>query len=221
MTIKSRDIPIIKANSYKQSDLLRDSYSVLTFVTLLFLFLVLYFVQATPIFAADNTASSSPSLDYRIGPEDVLDISVWKEPDLHKEVLVRPDGGVTFPLAGDIMAAKKTPQQLQDEITKKIKKYIPDAVVTVSVVKLTGFRIYVNGKVNKPGQYTIGRYLDVLQALTLAGGLTPYASSKEIKILRRENGKEVTYHFNYKEVKNGENLGQNIQLKNDDVVVVP
>ena len=133
----------------------------------------------------------------------------------------RPDGGITFPLAGDVMAANKTPQELQNDIAVKLKKYIPDAVVTVSVTKLTGFRIYVNGKVKNPGQFVIGRYVDVLQALTLAGGLTPYASEKEIKILRRENGKVVTYGFNYKEVKNGEHLEQNIELQNDDVVVVP
>jgi len=171
---------------------------------------------------ADSTSSvaGKPRV-YKIGPEDVLQISVWKEPELEREVLVRPDGGITFPLAGDIMAAGRTPSELQAEIKSRIKKYIPDAVVTVSVTKLTGLRIYVIGKVKKPGQFTIGRYVDVLQALTLAGGLDPYASQKEIKVLRKENGKEVVFPFNYKAVKNGEDLDQNISLQNDDVVVVP
>lgn len=168
--------------------------------------------------AEDQTTSAR---GYKIGPEDVLQISVWKEPELQREVLVRPDGGITFPLAGDIIAAGKKPSELQEEIKNRIKKYIPDAVVTVSVTKLTGFRIYVIGKVKNPGQFVIGRYVDVLQALTLAGGVTPYASQSNIKVLRRRNGKEIVFPFNYNDVKNGENLSQNINLLNDDVVVVP
>lgn len=166
-----------------------------------------------------NEAVQTPS--YKIGPEDVLQISVWKEPELDREVLVRPDGGITFPLAGDIMAAGRSPAELQDDITARIHKYIPDAVVTVSVTKLTGFRIYVIGKVKNPGQFVIGRYVDVLQALTLAGGVNPYADTDDIKVLRRVNGKEVTFPFNYKNVKKGRSLHQNITLHNDDVVVVP
>lgn len=173
------------------------------------------------------TAGDSPvrkgdvSREYRIGPEDVLEISVWKEEELQREVLVRPDGGISFPLAGDVQAAGRTPEELQAAISQKLKKYIPDAVVTVSVTKLTGHRIYVVGKVNNPGQFTVGRYVDVLQALTLAGGLTPYASEESIKILRRKNGKEVVYPFDYDAVKSGDALDQNIVLQNDDVVVVP
>jgi polysaccharide export outer membrane protein len=189
----------------------------------LFLIVILFLCSMVTGLAQAEEASESTdnTRSYRIGPEDVLRISVWKEPDLEREVLVRPDGGITFPLAGDIIAAGKTPAGLQAEITARIQKYIPDAVVTVSVIKLTGFRIYVIGKVNKPGQYTIGRYVDVLQALTLAGGVNPYAAEKEIKVLRRKNGKEIVFPFNYKAVKNGENLEQNIALQNDDVVVVP
>lgn len=168
---------------------------------------------------AENSSNSVRG--YRIGPEDVLQISVWKEPELQREVLVRPDGGITFPLAGDIIAAGKQPSELQEEIKNRIKKYIPDAVVTVSVTKLTGFRIYVIGKVKNPGQFVIGRYVDVLQALTLAGGVNPYAAQGDIKVLRRRDGKEIVFPFNYNEVKNGENLSQNISLQNDDVVVVP
>lgn len=189
---------------------------------LLLLLLAFSLLMPAWVQAADSkTGSSNNARGYRIGPEDVLQIHVWKEPELQKEVLVRPDGGITFPLAGDIIAAGKEPAELQEEIKKRIQKYIPDAVVTVSVTKLTGFRIYVIGKVKNPGQFVIGRYVDVLQALTLAGGVNPYASQSEIKVLRRRDGKEIVFPFNYKEVKNGENLSQNISLQNDDVVVVP
>lgn len=170
---------------------------------------------------AETFNEGSVTQSYRIGPEDVLQISVWKEAELDREVLVRPDGGISFPLAGDVMAAGRTPAELQEDITTRLKKYIPDAVVTVSVTKLTGFRIYVIGKVKNPGQYVIGRYVDVLQALTLAGGVNPYADTDDIKVLRRVNGKEVIFPFNYKHVKKGRSLHQNITLHNDDVVVVP
>jgi len=160
--------------------------------------------------------------EYRIGAEDVLHISVWKEKELQREVIVRPDGGISFPFAGEIKAAGRTPALLELVLTKRIQKFIPDALVTVSITKLAGLRIYVIGKVKKSGQFVIGRYVDVLQALTLAGGLDPYASEKNIKILRRDDqGREQAFPFNYSKVKNGEKLTQNIQLQNNDVVVVP
>ncbi len=159
--------------------------------------------------------------EYHISAEDVLQISVWKEEGLEKTVVVRPDGGVSFPLAGDVPAAGKTPVELETEIATRLQRFIPDAVVTVSVMELKGLRIYVSGKVKTPGQFTVGRYVDVLQAITLAGGLTPYANESGIKILRREGGKEVVYEFNYGDVKDGKNLKQNIVLQTDDVVVVP
>lgn len=158
---------------------------------------------------------------YRIGPEDVLEISVWREEELHREVLVRPDGGISFPLAGDLHVAGRTPKEVQREITQRIKKYIPDAVVTVSAKEISGYSIFVIGRVNDPGQYTVGRYVDVIQALTLAGGLSPYADEDKIKILRRVNGVENTYLFEYSAIKKGRNLSQNILLQSGDVVVVP
>jgi polysaccharide export outer membrane protein len=178
----------------------------------------------TQLFAADDpelVAGAVPGPEYRIAAEDVLQITVWKEDGLDKEVIVRPDGGMSFPLAGDVHAAGQTPKEVEAEIARRLARYIPDAVVTVSVKELKGMRIYVNGKVNNPGQFTVGRYVDVLQALTLAGGLNVYANADSIKILRRENGKEVVYKFDYDDVKNGKNLHQNIVLHADDVVVVP
>lgn len=158
---------------------------------------------------------------YQIGPEDVLEISVWKEDGLKKEVLVRPDGGLSFPLIGEVQAAGKTAGQLQKEISQRLEKFIPDPVVSISFLKVGGNRIYVIGKVNRPGEFPAGRYVDVLQALSMAGGLTPFAAENGIKVLRKEEGKETVFKFRYADVKDGESLEQNIQLKGGDVVVVP
>ncbi len=188
----------------------------------LMLFALAYFTSSLSVLAAaESNADYKKGTEYRIGPEDVLEISVWKEEALQREVLVRPDGGISFPLAGDLLAAGKTVRELQAEITEKIRKYIPEPVVTVSVATVAGYRVYVLGQVNNPGQFVVGRYVDVMQALTLAGGLTPYASGNKIKILRRENDKEIVLPFKYSAVKKGKALEQNIMLKRDDVVVVP
>jgi polysaccharide export outer membrane protein len=159
--------------------------------------------------------------DYEIGPEDVLEISVWKEKDLQREVLVRPDGWFTFPLVGNIEAKGKTAQQIQEEITQWLKEYIPNPVVSVSVKKIAGYKIFVIGRVNKPGEYVVGSYIDVLQALTLAGGLTPFAEEAKIKIVRKENGKKTILPFDYSTVKKGMRMEQNITLMSGDVIIVP
>ncbi len=174
---------------------------------------------ATATSAAKDTVAATN--DYRIGAEDVLEISVWKEDALKKEVLVRPDGGIAFPLVGDLQAAGKTVVQVQQEITQKLTRYIPNPVVSVSVLRIVSNKVYVIGKVNRPGELVTGRYLDVLQALSMAGGLTPYAAENKIKILRREGGKEISIPFEYAKVQNGSDLTQNIQLKSGDVVLVP
>jgi len=175
-------------------------------------------LAAVPLASA---LAATTDREYRIGPEDVLEISVWREDSLHREVLVRPDGGISFPLAGDITAAGKTVAELQDEMRGKISRYISDPVVTVSVNKVAGYRIYVLGQVQSPGQFVVGRYVDVLQALTLAGGLTPFASENKIKIVRRDGNKEVVFPFRYADARKGEDLEQNIILRSDDVIVVP
>ncbi len=174
--------------------------------------------------AADAKPAATPAVadpEYRIGPEDVLEISVWKEESLKKEVLVRPDGGISFPLAGEVHAAGKTTAELQKEITKRIEQYIPDAVVSVALLKIVGNKIFVIGKVNKPGEYPAGRYVDVLQALAMAGGLTPYAAENDIKVLRKVQGKDTVFPFEYSKVQKGDRLEQNITLQGGDVVVVP
>lgn len=178
----------------------------------------------TLLLIATGTGAQSPSSaggDYQIGPEDILDIAVWREKDLQREVLVRPDGWLTFPLVGNIQAAGKTAHQLEQEIRQRLKKYIPEPVVTVSVKKIQGLKVFVIGRVGKPGEYVVGRYVDVLQALTLAGGLTPFAKEDKIRVLRKQGGKEIVIPFDFSEVKKGKHLEQNITLRSGDVIVVP
>jgi len=172
-------------------------------------------------FAGELHAQGVDERQYLIGPEDVLDISVWKEETLQKEVLVRPDGNISFPLIGDLHAAGKSPSQLQVQITKMLKNFMPEPVVTVLVTKVAGYKIYVIGQVAKSGQFQVGRYLDVIQALALAGGLTPYASENHIFVLRRKGDKDIVIPFEYAAIKKGQKLQQNITLQSDDVVVVP
>jgi len=176
-----------------------------------------------------NTASAEnpigageiPGGEYEIGPEDLLEIYVWKEKDLQREVLVRPDGWLTFPLVGNVSAKGKTAQQLQDEIATRLRKYIPDPNVSVSVKKVAGYKIFIIGRVNKPGEIVVGRFIDVIQALTMAGGLTPFADDDNIRILRKEDGKETVIMFDYADVRKGRRLEQNIMLKSGDVIIVP
>ncbi len=178
-------------------------------------------VGALVVAALHTAPALAQGVEYRIGPEDLLRISVWQEEDLDREVLVRPDGGISFPLAGDLQVSGRTPLEVQDEIRTRLQRYVPNAEVTVSVDTVSGYTVFVLGEVNAPGQFTLGRYVDVLQALTLAGGLTPYASEKNITVRRREDGDEVVYDFDYRDVERGRDRGQNIILQSGDVVVVP
>jgi polysaccharide export outer membrane protein len=171
--------------------------------------------------AAIAEGQTSLAGQYRIGAEDVLDISVWKEDALKKEVLVRPDGGISFPLAGDLRAAGSTTEEVRAQLTTRLEKYIPDPVVSVSILKAANYKVYVIGRVNKPGDITAGRPIDVLQALAIAGGVTPFASDSRIHVMRKTEGRELSIPFNYAHVQKGEDLEQNIILKSGDVVVVP
>lgn len=187
------------------------------------LFFLAFISLVTHEVIAQESVSEGNVVDaeYLLGPEDVLEISVWKEENLQREVLVRPDGKISFPLVGDIQAEGKTPEQLRHEIATWLRKYIPDPVVTVLVKKIASYKIYVLGQINKPGQYTVGIYLDVMQALALAGGLNAFAAENDIQILRRRGDQDKVIPFRYSEVKKGRNMAQNIILKSGDVVVVP
>ena len=169
-------------------------------------------------------SSQVPGLDlltYKVGPEDVLEVTVWKEEGLKKESLVRPDGGISYPLVGEVQAAGKTVLEIREELTRRLEKFIADPVVSVSILKVGSHRVYVIGRVTRPGDFPVGRYIDVLQALSMAGGLTPFADANAIRVMRREGDKQVVLPFEYNRVVRGEKLEQNIQLKPGDVVVVP
>ena len=159
--------------------------------------------------------------EYRIRPGDVLHIAVWGEDKLDGDVLVRPDGGVTFPLAGEIEAAGKSVKALNEEIAGNISRFIPEADVTVTVKQVLGNAIYVIGQVKQPGAIVMNPRLDVLQALSVAGGTTPFADLNGIRIIRRAAGTQVALEFHYSEVVKGRNLEQNIMLEPGDVIVVP
>jgi polysaccharide export outer membrane protein len=158
---------------------------------------------------------------YRIQAGDVLSVSVWKEQELQADVLVRPDGGMSFPLTGDLQAAGHTVDEVRLAIDTKLRKYIPEPVVTVTIKQINGNRIYVIGKVNRPGEYTFSKPLDVMQALTLAGGATPFAAVNDIRILRREGDKQTATGFHYSDVERGRALDENVILHSGDTVVVP
>ncbi len=166
-------------------------------------------------------AAAAVEPDYVLNPGDVLQVTVWKEEGMDREVLVLPDGSISFPLAGTLQARGKTPAQLQSEIATRLQKYIPDASVSVSVKAALGNIVDVIGQVNKPGELVIGHRITVMQALSMAGGLTPYASEGKILILRMANGKETAIPFPYDDVKRGQSLDKDIVLSPGDVVLVP
>jgi polysaccharide export outer membrane protein len=175
-----------------------------------------------PSRAADSEPkATSDKASYKVQPGDLLEIFVWKEKDLQREVIVRPDGGLSFPLVGDLEAAGKSVAEIRDELTKQLREYVSNPTVSVSVKQAQGYKIYVMGQVNRPGEFTAVRPVDVVQALSMAGGLNPFASANSIKVLRRENGVEKSIPFKYGQVESGRQLEQNIILQGGDVVVVP
>jgi polysaccharide export outer membrane protein len=171
---------------------------------------------------AGAAQTTPPDQDkYLLGPEDAIEISVWKEPELTKQLVVRPDGKITYPLIGEVQAAGLTVKALRQEISKHLEKYVTDANVTVILLKAQYYKIYVTGKVNKPGDFIVGRAPTVMQAISMAGGLTPFASPGSIVVLRRVGDKEEAFSFNYNQVARGQFLEQNRTLLPGDVVVVP
>jgi polysaccharide export outer membrane protein len=180
-------------------------------------------VQPAVAAMADDEPKKAATTDpnYVIGPQDVLDVSVWKEPQVSRVVPVRPDGKISLPLLNDVQAAGLTPAQLGVQITESLKKYVTSPQVTVIVTIINSQRFYILGEVMKPGAYPMLPGMTVMQALSSASGFTPFAKMKSIYVLREENGKKVKYPFNYKEAINGKNAEQDIQLKAGDTIVVP
>jgi polysaccharide biosynthesis/export protein len=179
--------------------------------------LLVLFLSSGVVFGADSPLPEG----YRLRAGDTLVVSVWKETELQAEVLIRPDGGISFPLAGDLQAAGHTVAEVTATVQAKVRGFIPDAVVTVAVKTALGNQVFVIGKVNKPGNFLLSGPLDVMQALSLAGGVTPFASTNSIRVLRRTGDRLTSLPFHYRQVSNGRKLDQNILLQSGDTVVVP
>ncbi len=168
-----------------------------------------------------QTAQKPEEPLYVIQPNDILEVFVWKEPELTRKVLVRPDGRISFPLVQDLQAAGISPGELKTVIESRLKEYLSAPNVTVVVEQIQSYRIYVIGKVQKPGIQTIEKPVTVLQALSLAGGFQDYAKDGEIVVVRKQSGENILFQFNYKDVIHGKSPEQNIFLRTGDVVVVP
>ena len=165
--------------------------------------------------------SNQNSEKYLIHAGDLLEISVWREEYLEREVVVQPDGRISFPLAGLLEAAGKTVNELQLSVEEKLALYFPDPVVTVSIKEIRGNTVYILGQVQRPGQIIMNPVIDVMQALALVGGTTPFAELNDIKILRRSGKSQKLIGFRYGDIARGRNLQQNIVLQSGDVIIVP
>ena len=172
-------------------------------------------------FSQDTSPGDDQSSSYKIQPGDLMEISVWREEYLEREVIVQPDGKISFPLVGTVNAAGTTVETVQALVAQRLTQYIPDPVVTVSIKEIRGNRVYVLGQVANPGQFIMNPTVDVIQALALAGGTTTFAELNEIKILRRNGDSQELIDFRYADIARGRNLEQNIVLQSGDVVIVP
>ena len=174
-------------------------------------------ISASPLISAAQDDEDG----YQIKPGDVLSISVWGEEELQGTALVTPDGGFSFPLVGHVNARGMTAEQVQQIVGQRLRTYLSEPVVTVSLQEINGNTIYVLGQVNNPGEFVMRRSIDVMQALSMAGGTTAFASLNDILILRRRVADQVALPFRYSDVIRGRRLEQNIRLQSGDVVVVP
>jgi len=177
----------------------------------------------SPVAAASGGESKEKAKEYQfvLGPGDVLEVSVWGDETLNRQVMVRPDGNISFPLIGDVGAKGLTVESLRLEIEKRIKEYVPDTPVTVMLTQLASAKVFVVGKAARPGVYIMSDRMRVMQILAMAGGLTSFADSNGILIIREEEGEQSVINFNYDKVENGKDLSQNIVLFPGDTVIVP
>ena len=180
-----------------------------------FLIMILIFMVSSMVWAGEEGG------DYLIGPGDILDISVWKDETLTRTVVVLPDSKISFPLIGEVVAGGKTVAQLKKEIEGKLAPFVPDITLSLEVKQVNSVLIYVIGRVNAPGRFALNVNVNVLQALSIAGGFNPFAKRDKIKVFRQEGDKTNIFNFQYDSVVEGKNLEQNIMLKRGDVVVVP
>jgi polysaccharide export outer membrane protein len=179
---------------------------------------------SAPVKSETSSKPATPptvDADYKIGPQDLIRIDVWKEPDISRTIPVRPDGKISLPLLSDVQASGLTAMQLASSLRESLSKYLNNPQVTVTVTEINSRRVYITGEVNRAGAIPLLPNMTVLQALASAGGFTQFAKLKNIYVLRTENGKQEKHPFNYKEVVKGNLAEQNIPLQPGDVIVVP
>ncbi len=228
MTLETKDLlPFFNLQQYSDRKMSRQGLAV-NFFSGKYSFrkniiLHLLFILGIVLFSSppSGAATSNGNDKYTIGAGDILEISVWKEESLSREVIVPPDLVISFPLAGDIPVGNMTVSDLRREITRRLGDYIPDATVTVMFRQINSLRAYVIGKVNKPGQFPINLDTSAVQLLAMAGGLNPFAAAGKIYILRRENSEMIKIPFDYRDIEKGRKLAQNIIIKRGDVIIVP
>jgi polysaccharide export outer membrane protein len=177
--------------------------------------------QGPPVAGGEPAAAPTVPADYVIGVEDVLSIVFWKDKEMSADVVVRPDGKISLPLLNDVQAAGYTPEQLSQALVAASSKYIEQATVTVIVKEINSRKVFILGQVGKPGAFPLIGTMNVLQLIALAGGVLEYADSKNITVVRKVEGEERRFKFNYKDVIRGRNEQQNIRLLPGDTVVVP
>jgi polysaccharide export outer membrane protein len=183
--------------------------------------IILLFSIGSIAWSGENVTGTQKNEPYIIGQGDILWISIWKNPDLTKEVIVLPDGTITFPLIGELKADGKTVLELKTSMEDKLKKFISNPVLTIMVQDPGSMFFYVVGKVNQPGKFVLKDNVSILQSLAMSGGPNPFADSDDIKVLRKEGDKTLIFNFNYNKVIKGKYLEQDIMLKRGDIVVVP
>lgn len=169
----------------------------------------------------EETATETDDNYYKIGKGDILEIIAWKEEDFTREVFVRIDGKITFPLLDDIHADGRTTMEVKKEIETKLKEFIEDPIVTVILKSPMSQKFYILGEIANTGEYELAKKLTILQAFALAGGFTEWASKKEIILLRNENGIDKLIRVNYKNIIKGKDLSQNVNIKVNDTIIVP
>lgn len=220
-TIRRRSSSPESKNSRPMNKKLR--YLLLGAAAVLLLHTTLWAQETAPVEAQDQNAAvmATPTPAYRIGPGDILDISVWKDEALTKLVPVLPDGTISFPLVGKMAAGGRTLDDFKTELEARIQRYVPEPVLSVSIQQVNSMMVYVIGRVNNPGRVMLNNNVTALQALAMAGGPNPFAKRNKIKIFREETDQTLIFDFPYDDISQGEQLALNIEMKRGDVMVVP
>ncbi len=203
---------------------MRKSFTLIVMLMIIFFGLSLSNSQETKAIPGKGLPQSQvpPDSDkYVIGPEDVLQILVWKEETLSQSVMVRSDGKISLPLIDEIQAAGLTPLKLKEVLTEKFKEFVDNPLVTVMVREARSFKVYVSGQVAKPGVFTLVGETTILQIIPMAGGFTEWANQRKVLLIRREKGRESRMTINYKKIISGEDINANILLKPGDTIIVP